>query len=141
MKTILPYCILFILTASAFAGETVVDSRRYSEESCSSNTTGASSWRKRSAGPEGAYYHSNFSRNAVILTNDTADFMTFFVYFGDLPGPNNVDDMVRIGARVYGVVVPPYTTSLTNQRASGYWICAKPGRWGIDLMRNRIVRS
>jgi hypothetical protein len=139
MKTTLPYFTVLALINSAFAGETVVNSRRYSVDSCGI-TSGGSSCRAKSAGAEGAYYHSNFSRNAVILTNDTANFMTFLVYFGDLSGPNSVERMVEMGATVYEVVVPPYKKCLTDQRASVYWVCAKPGKWGIDRMRNRVVR-
>lgn len=139
MKTVLSYLTFLATAASAFAGETVVNSRKYTADSCGI-TSGGSSCRTRSAGTEGAYYHSNFFRNAVILTNDTADFMTFFVYFGDLPGPNSVERMVRLGAPVSQLVVPPYKTYLTDQRASVYWVCAKPGKWVVDLMRNRIVR-
>jgi hypothetical protein len=134
------FCLtLLALATSAFAGETVVSMHKYTGDSCRI-TSGESSCRAKGAGPEGAYYRSNFSRNAVILTNDTADFMTFFVYFADSPGPNSVERMVNLGATVYEFLVPPYKTYLTNQRGSVYWVCAKPGEWGIDVMRNRIVR-
>jgi hypothetical protein len=138
MRTSLPYLAILAITGTAFAGETVVTTR-YSVESCSHTQTGRSSTRNRSAGTEGAYYRSNLFRNAVILTNDTPDFMTFFVYAGDVSGPADLHSLVRTGAHVYEVVVPPYKVSFTDQRGPRYWVCSKPGKWGIDLMMNRIV--
>jgi hypothetical protein len=135
MKTILTCLAGFALIGSALAGETY-----RSLEQCPT-TNGTTSRHNRSAGPEGTYYRSNFARNAVILTNDTPNFVTFFVYDGDLTGPNDIHHMVRIGAQVYPVVVPPYQKSYADQRGRRYWVCAKPGKWGIDLQTNRIVRS
>ena len=140
MKTILPYLAILALAGSAFAGETVVTTRRsyLSGESCSGTHEG-SSRRTRSTGTPGAYYHSNLFRNAVILINDTPDYMTFFVYSGDLTGANDLNHMVRIGAHVYEVVVPPHKVSFTDQRGRHYWVCSKPGKWGIDMAKHRIV--
>jgi hypothetical protein len=135
MKTTLTCLAGLALIGSAFAGETY-----RSSEHCKI-TDGTSTRKNRSAGPDGTYYRSNFARNAVILTNDTPNFVTFFVYAGDLPGPNDVFNMVRAGAIVDEVVVAPYQRSFANQNAKRYWVCAKVGKWGIDLQRNRIVRS
>jgi len=135
MKTVLTCLTGLALIGSAFAGET---SR--SPEQCEI-TNGTSSIRNRSAGPEGTYYRSNFSRNAVIFTNKTPNYVTFFVYAGELAGPNDIYKMVRVGAPVYPVVVPPFQKSYADQRGRRYWVCAKPGKWGIDLQTNRIVRS
>lgn len=143
MKTILPYLTVLALAGSAFAGETVVSSRniyRASRE-CSGTHEGGSSIRQRSTGTPGAYYRSNLFRNAVILSNDTPGYMTFFVYSAELSGPADLDGLVRRGAHVYEIVVPPYQVSFTDQRGRHYWVCSKPGKWGIDLMRNRIVPS
>lgn len=141
MKTILSYLTLIALAGSAFAGDSVVTLRRYSGASCSGTHEGGSSIHYRGTGTPGAYYRSNLCRNAVILLNDTPDFMTFFVYSGALSGPADLNSLVHTGAHVYEIVVPPYTTSFTDQRARNYWVCSKPGKWGIDLMVNRIVRS
>ena len=142
MKTILPYLTVLALAGSAFAGETVVTSRRtYRSGECSGTHEGGSSIRSRSTGTPGAYYHSNLFRNAVILTNDTAGYMTFFVYSAELSGPADLDSLVHKGAHVYEIVVPPYQVSYTDQRGRHYWVCSKPGKWGIDPMRNRIVPS
>ena len=51
------------------------------------------------------------------------------------------DDMVRIGANVYELVVPPYQRSFLEQRGSCYWVSARPGKWGIDLSERRIVQQ
>ena len=95
----------------------------------------------KSTGTPGAFHRSNFFHNAVVVCNDTSRFMTFFVYYGDMPGPNSVNDMVRIGANVYELVVPPYQRSFLEQRGSCYWVSARPGKWGIDLSERRIVRQ
>ena len=143
MKTTLSYLAVLALAGSAFAGETVVTSRTSYRSSgeCSGTHDGGSSVRSRSTGTPGASYHSNLFRNAVILTNDTAGYMTFFVYSSDLSGPANLDRLVHRGAHVYEIVVPPYQISHTDQRGRHYWVCSKPGKWGIDMMRNRIVPS
>lgn len=95
----------------------------------------------KSAGTPGAFYRSNLFRNAVLVCNDTPNFMTFFVYYGDMPGDNGVDGMVRIGANVYQVTVEPYRRSFLDQRGSCYWVSARPGKWAIDLAERRIVRQ
>jgi hypothetical protein len=137
MKTNLPYLAVLAFAGSAFAGETVVTSRTtyQSSESASSHACG----RFKNAGTPGAFYHSNFSRNAVLLCNDTPDFMTFFVYSGDVAGPNDINHMIRIGAQVYEIVVPPYRRSYTDQRGRHYWVGSKRGKWGIDLATHQIV--
>lgn len=142
MKILLLSLFTAIVPGHAFAGETVVTSRSsYRSEECSGTHEGGSSIRSRSTGTPGAYYHSNLFRNAVVLINDTPGYMTFFVYSADRPGPADVDSLVRLGAHVYEIVVPPYQVSYTDQRARHYWVCSKPGKWGIDMMRNRIVPS
>jgi len=104
-------------------------------------TDGTASGSYRSAGPDGAWYRSNFSRNAIFVKNDTSDYMTFFVYSGSEPGTVSIDRMVRIGAPVYYVIVPPHQQSFIDQRGRYCWVCAKPGWRGIDLQTNRIVGS
>jgi hypothetical protein len=92
----------------------------------------------KDAGTPGTYYHSNFEHNAVICINDTAHFTTFFIYYGDMGGPNDINEMIRIGANVYQVVVPPYQRSFVDQRGRCYWVASKPGKWGIDLAKRRL---
>jgi hypothetical protein len=77
-------------------------------------------------------------RNAVIFRNDTPSFVSFFVYFGNNSGPNNVNGMIRNNAFVYEMVVAPYATSFVDQRARYYWVGSKEGRW---TMGNGGVRS
>ena len=137
MKTILPSLVLLIFGASAFGGQRSV---ALGTTCHSSGIVCSRSVRTQSAGTEGAYYHSNLSHNAVILINETSEFMTFFVYSGDICGPNDVNEMIRIGAQVYEIVVPPHQVSYTDERARHYWVCSKPGKWGIDMAANRVVR-
>ena len=122
---------------SAFAGETMATS----SSGKTSVSTQERHCRGKSAGTEGAYYHSNFWRNAVILCNDTPNYMTFFVYCGDMRAPNDINELIHNGAQVYEIVVPPHKTSYTDQRARYYWVGSKRGKWGIDMARNRIVPS
>ena len=137
MKTILPSLALLVFTASAFGGDRIVSLGKtcHSSEIVCSRCV-----RTHSAGTEGAYYHSNLSHNAVILINETSEFMTFFVYSGDRCGPNDVNEMIRIGAQVYSTVVPPHQVSYTDERGRHYWVCSKPGKWSIDMAANRAVR-
>lgn len=137
MKTILPTLALVVLTGSAFAGERMfsLDKACHSSEIACSRTV-----QTRSAGTDGAYYHSNLSHNAVILINETSEFMTFFVYSGAVCGPNDVNGLIRNGAQVYETVVAPHQISRTDERGRHYWVCSKPGKWGIDMAANRVVR-
>ena len=142
MKTILPYLAVLAFADSALAGESVITTSTTYQTSVSSGACahGLHWGRIKNAGTAGAFYHSNFSHNAVLLCNDTPDFMTFFVYCADVPGRNDINDMIRIGAHVYETVVPPYGKSYTDQRGRYYWVGSKPGRWGIDATRNRVAR-
>jgi len=137
MKTI-HYLALLAFAGSAFAGVTTRQVNQSSEFGSCRNRHFHCAFAK-DAGTPGAYYHSNLARNAVIVINDTPDFMTFFVYSGDMPGSNDINDMIRIGANVYQVVVSPYQTSFLDQRGRCYWVGSKQGRWGIDSMQRRIV--
>ncbi|MEO6786472.1 MAG: hypothetical protein ABI318_10100, partial [Chthoniobacteraceae bacterium] len=71
--------------------------------------------------------------------NDTPDFVTFFVYSADEPGSADIHDLIRQSAHVYPTIVPPYGRSFTDQRGRFYWVCTKPGKWGIDLAERRIA--
>jgi hypothetical protein len=129
MKTV-PFLTLIAIAASAgisIAGES---ERPVSYES-STYDYGYASTRFRSAGMEGAYYRSNVMRNAVIFRNDTPNFVSFFVYFGDNAGPNSVNDMLRSDAFVYEQVVPPYQTSFVDQKGRFLWVGSKVGRWTV----------
>ena len=77
---------------------------------------------------QGVYYRSNVMRNAVIFRNDTPNFVSFFVYFGDNAGPNSVNDMLRSDAFVYEQVVPPYQTSFVDQKGRFLWVGSKVGK-------------
>ncbi len=132
--------VVLALAGSAVAGVTSRDIVQ-SSDSASCRTHRSDCAGMKSTGTPGAYYRSNFFRNAVLVCNDTPNFMTFFVYFGDMPGPNGIDGMVRIGANVYQVTVEPYRKSFLDQRSSCYWVSARPGKWGIDLSERRIVRE
>jgi len=79
----------------------------------------------------GAYYRSNVMRNAVIFRNDTPQFVTFFVYFGDNRGPNNVNEMLRANAYVFEQVVPPYQSTFIDQKSQYYWVGSKEGKWMV----------
>ena len=136
MKTILPTLTLLALAGSAFAGEASVTA---TSDSDYAGTRDRNCPHGKSAGTPGAYYHSNFGHNAIMLCNDTPDFMTFFTYCGDMRAPNHINLLIRNGAQVYETVVPPYTTSFTDQRARHYWVGSLQGKWRIDMMHNRIV--
>jgi hypothetical protein len=74
-----------------------------------------------------------------MLINDTPDYMTFFVYSGDVCGPNDINGFIRRGAHVYPTLVPPYGRSFTDERAHHYWVGSKRGKWAIDLTRNCVT--
>jgi hypothetical protein len=139
MKTILSSLAILAVAGPAFAGDTV--RAIYRSESCAGTHERGSSIFKRSTGTPGAYFRSNLFRDAVILYNDTPEYMTFFVYSSDQAGPANLTSLVRKGAHVYDVIVPPYRIYHTDQRGRHYWVCSKPGKWGIDLAKGRIVGS
>jgi hypothetical protein len=142
MKTTLFCLTILAFVGTAFAGQTTGNSPRTykaSEATCCNAHTRPCG-RLKNAGTPGAFYRSNPGRNAVILVNDTPQFMTFFVYSGDLCAPNDINALISNGAHVYETVVPPYTRSYTNQRGRHYWIGSKPGKWGIDPAKNRIAR-
>lgn len=133
MKT-LRFLPLLALTASAIAGVTSTDA--YED---SSTTRQSHSGRCKETATPGACYYSNLFRNAVYVVNDTSDFVTFFVYFADRPGPNSISKMIRTNAHVYEMVVPPYQTRFFEQKASHYWVGTRTGKWAIDPSRGRIV--
>jgi hypothetical protein len=136
MKTILVSFLALVAAGGAFAGERVVATdrtARYSEGKCDRTR------KTRNAGTPGAYYHSNFFHNAIMLINDTPDYMTFFVYSGDVCGPNDINGFIRRGAHVYPTLVPPYGRSFTDERAHHYWVGSKRGKWAIDLTRNCVT--
>lgn len=136
MKTILTSLFAIAVAGNAFAGDSVVTTRQSYQ---SSETACSRTIRTRNAGTEGAYYRSNLFQNAVVLINDTSDFMTFFVYSGALCGPSDINHLIRTGAHVYETVVPPHQMSFTDQRGHHYWIGSKRGKWGIDMAHNRVV--
>ncbi len=141
MKNTLSLIVSLAFVGSASAGETVVTSSKTYHRSeyarCSAHAYGFFGWKE--AGTPGTYYRSNCGRNAILLVNNTPEFMTFFVYSGDLCSPNDINAMISDGAHVYETVVPPYTRSFSNQRAKHYWVGTKPGKWGIDLAKNRVA--
>lgn len=134
MKPTLPYLALFAFAGSSFAGERVVTYSRTTQTEQEPRCGGM-----KGAGTPGAFYHSNFQRNGVRLFNNTQDYMTFFVYFADLPGPNDVNEMIRIGAQVYPTVMSPYEKALIERRGTHYWVASKPGRWRIDQAARQLV--
>lgn len=136
MKTIHLSLALLIAATTAFAGERVIATDRtvrYSGTQCSRTT------KVTNAGTPGAYYRSNFFHNAVLLINDTPDYMTFFVYSADVCGPNDINGFIRRGAHVYPAIVPPYGRSFTDERGRHYWVGSKQGKWAIDQTRNCVV--
>lgn len=139
MKTPLSFIAALAFAGTAFAGQAVVTTTVYQSSEyvrCSAHVPGIGF---KDAGSPGTYYKSNCGRNAVLLVNDTPEFMTFFVYFGDLCSPNDINHMIWSGAQVYETVVPPFTRSFSNQRAKHYWVGTKPGKWGIDMAKNRVA--
>ncbi len=134
MKTIL-FCSVLAFAGSALAG---VNSITVSESQSDCHHR-AHYGRMKDAGTPGTYYRSNFFRNEVIVVNDTSDFVTFFVYFGDVSGPNHINKMIRTKAPVYELVVAPYQSSFFEQRGRCYWVGTTPGKCGIDPARGRIV--
>lgn len=97
MKTILVSFLALVAAGGAFAGERVVATdrtARYSEGKCDRTR------KTRNAGDSRAHYRSNFFHNAIMLINDTPDYMTFFVYSGDVCGPNDINGFIRRGAHV-----------------------------------------
>ncbi len=135
MKT-LRFLPLLALTASAIAGVTSSDAYQSSGRT---STRHSYSGYSKETGTPGTHYYSNLFRNAVYVVNDTSDFVTFFIYFADQPGPNSVNKMIRINANVYEMVVPPYQTRFFEQRASHYWVGTRTGKWAIDTAHGRIV--
>ena len=136
MKTIHLSLALLVAASTAFAGERVITADRtvrYSDAQCSRTT------KVTNAGTPGAYYRSNFFHNAVMLINDTPDYMTFFVYSADVCGPNDINGFIRRGAHVYPAIVPPYGRSFTDERGRHYWVGSKQGKWAIDQTRNCVV--
>ena len=140
MKLPIPFLASLAFAATAFSGENVVTTTRYHVSETGRTHCSAFDCGLKSAGVPGAFYRSNFSRNAVVFINDTADFVTFFVYSGDICGPNEVNEMIRAGAQVYEVVVPPYQTSFTDRRGRYFWVGSKRGQWGIDPARHQLAR-
>ncbi len=139
---IIPFLATLMISAAALAGERIVSrttEQRWDEPSSCAREIHCG--RIKNAGTPGAFYHSNFSRNAVILCNDTPDFMTFFVYSGDVAGTNEINHLIRVGAHVYEVIVPPYQKGFTDQRGREYWVGSKKGKWAIDLMTKRVVAA
>ena len=128
---------LLALAGSAVAGVTSNSVCQSSDAASCRSREHICGW-YRDAGTPGTFYHSNLGRDAVICINDTPHFTTFFVYFGDMPGSNDVNDMIRIGAYVYQVIVPPYQKSFIDQRGRCYWVGSKPGKWGIDPTTHRL---
>ena len=141
MKTTLPFLAVLALVGTAFAGQAVVTSSKTYQPSesarCSAHPCPSA---VKNAGTPGAFYRSNCGRNAVMLLNDTPDFMTFFVYSGNFCEYADINGLISSGAQVYETVVPPYTRSYTNQRGRHYWVGSKPGKWGIDPQKNRVAR-
>jgi hypothetical protein len=141
MKTTLSFLAAFAFVGTAFAGQAVVtSSKTYVPSESARCSAHPCPGKVKNAGTPGAFYRSNCGRNAVMLLNDTPDFMTFFVYSGNFCEPNDINRMIASGAQVYETVVPPYTRSFTDQRGWHYWVGSKPGRWGIDLQKNRLAR-
>ena len=141
MKLPIPFLAAFAFTTTAFAGENVVSSTtRYQVSEAGRTQCSAFDCRLKSTGIPGAFYRSNFSRNAVVFFNDTADFMTFFIYSADICGPNEVNEMIRAGAQVYEIVVPPYQTGFSDRRGRYFWVGSKRGKWGIDPARHQLAR-
>ncbi len=132
MKTLFPSILGVLVAGSAFAGETIVQTQ-YADAKCSRTL------RTRSAGTEGAWYHSSLFHSKVVLINDTDEYVTFFVYSGSVCGPNEINRLIRNGAQVYETVVPPHHVSYTDERGPHYWVGSKPGKWGIDMAKNRVV--
>lgn len=135
MKTTLPYFAILAILGSAFAGDGIVISTRTYQ----TTDSGARCGRMKDAGTPGAFYHSNFPGNAVVLLNKTPEYVTFFIYFADMRGPNDVDEMIRLGAPVYPSVVSPYQKGMSNMRGSSYWVSSRPGKWRIDPVAHRLV--
>ena len=136
MKNALLSLLFLVSAGSTFAGQRVVavDRADTSFESQCSRTR-----KVTNAGTPGAYYRSNFFHNAVLLINESSDYMTFFVYSGAVCGPNDINKMIRVGAHVYEIVVPPHSRSFTDERGRHYWVGSKRGKWGVDLSTNRVV--
>ncbi len=137
MKIALPLLAALATASAALAGETVVTTTRSEIELTHCNRYDCV---MKSAGTPGAFFRTNFSHNAVVFYNDTPHYITFFMYSGDICGPNDVDLMIRAGAQVYEVVVPPYQTSFSDRRGRFFWIGSKPGKWGIDASSRQLAR-
>lgn len=136
MKNLILSLVFLMGAGSAFAGVRVVSTVQ-TEPSCDAKCDRTT--HTRSAGTPGAYYRSNFFHNAVLLKNASSDFMTFFVYSGDVCGTNDINKMIRSGAHVYEMVVPPHGRSFTDERGHHYWVGSKRGKWGVDPVTNRVV--
>ena len=139
MKIATPILAALAFATTAFGGETVITTRTQVSETEFTHCNRYDCVMKN-AGTPGAFFRSNFSRNAVVFYNDTPNYMTFFMYSGDICGPNDVNNMIRTGAQVYEVVVPPYQTSFSDRRGRFFWIGSKPGQWGIDAARHQLAR-
>ena len=121
---------------TAIGGVNTVETYRVETGTCEGYSA-----RGRESVLPGTYHYSNFCRNAVYMVNETSDFVTFFVYFGSVPGINDVDKMVRSQATVYEMIVPPQSRRFLEQRGPQSWICAKPGKWAVDRAAARVVSA
>lgn len=132
---LLRFLALLAVAGSAYAGVTTyetVESSRTCEGQCR---------HMKNAGTPGTCYRSNLFRNAVIVVNDTPRFMTFFVYFADMPCSRDINSMIRSSAYIQEMIVPPHQKRYFEQRRSHYVIGTKPGRWSIDASQGRLVAN
>ena len=139
MKT-LRFLTLLAFAGSAFAGVNSYD-RCQTTDSAHARAQHAPRARLKDAGTPGTYYYSNLFRNAVFVVNDTPCFMTFFVYFSDLPGSSDINGMIRHNAHIQQMVVPPYQTRYFEQRRSHYVIGTRHGSWAIDSTKGTLVSN
>ena len=121
-----------LLAIVALAGSAIAGSTQYQPDYESSEANvGHPSCRYKNAGTPGASYRSNCSRNAVYLRNDTSEYVTFFVYFRDLDGPNTINSALSQNAFVYERVVAPHQVSRMDQRARYYCVGSREGKWAV----------
>ncbi len=139
MKIAASFLVALASAAMSFAGQSVVSVRTEISETDLAPCN-RFSCKLKSAGAPGAFHRSNLEHNAVVCYNDTPGFMTFFVYSGDICGPANVGEIIRQGAQVYEIVVPPYQTSFTDRHGRFYWVGSRPGKWGIDPASRQLAR-
>ena len=128
MKTTLPYFALLAILGSAFAGDGIVTSTRTYQ----ATDSGARGGRMKDAGTPGAIYHSNFPGNAIVLLNKTPEYVTFFIYFADMRGPNDVDEMIRL--RCASLSERRFALSERNEQYEGVLLL---GQFKAGKMENR----